>query len=120
MHLQDLDINAPVPQPAPAAPGDRAGRGGGRPQKPIGQGSIDWVKTFRAAKDRRRTELLHRDERTAHARERAVFEGVPQANGVAERFVRTVRSECLDWPLILDRQHPSNSRTPSRVKYLTT
>ena len=50
MHLQDLDMNAPVPPPAPAAPGGRAGRGGGRPQKPIGQGSIDWVKTFRAAK----------------------------------------------------------------------
>jgi putative transposase len=29
----------------------------------------------------------------------------PQANGVAERFVRTVRSECLDWLLILDRHH---------------
>jgi putative transposase len=29
----------------------------------------------------------------------------PQANGVAERFVRTVRSECLDWLLILNRQH---------------
>jgi putative transposase len=29
----------------------------------------------------------------------------PQANGVAERFVRTVRSECLDWLLILDQQH---------------
>jgi putative transposase len=29
----------------------------------------------------------------------------PQANGVAERFVRTVRSECLDWLLILNPQH---------------
>ena len=29
----------------------------------------------------------------------------PQANGIAERFVRTVRSECLDWLLILDQQH---------------
>jgi sugar phosphate isomerase/epimerase len=46
MHLQDLDMNAPVPSPVPG----RAGRGGGRPQKPIGKGSIDWVKTFRAAR----------------------------------------------------------------------
>jgi putative transposase len=29
----------------------------------------------------------------------------PQANGVAERFVRTVRSECLDWLLILNQSH---------------
>ena len=29
----------------------------------------------------------------------------PQANGVAERFVRTVRSECLDWLLILNQGH---------------
>jgi transposase InsO family protein len=29
----------------------------------------------------------------------------PQANGVAERFVRTARSECLDWLLILDEHH---------------
>jgi transposase InsO family protein len=29
----------------------------------------------------------------------------PPANGVAERFVRTVRSACLDWLLILDQQH---------------
>ena len=29
----------------------------------------------------------------------------PQANGVAERFVRTARSECLDWMLILNQQH---------------
>src|SRR5688572_25063078 len=29
----------------------------------------------------------------------------PQANGVAERFVRTARLECLDWVLILNLQH---------------
>jgi putative transposase len=29
----------------------------------------------------------------------------PQVNSVAERFVRTVRSECLDWLLILNDQH---------------
>ena len=30
---------------------------------------------------------------------------VPEANGIAERFVRTVRSECLDWLLILNAGH---------------
>jgi putative transposase len=29
----------------------------------------------------------------------------PKANAIAERFVRTLRSECLDWLLILDRRH---------------
>ncbi len=43
MHLQDVDMNAPVP---PA----EGGRGGRRPQLPVGSGSIDWVKTFTAAK----------------------------------------------------------------------
>ena len=54
MHLQDVDMNAPVPPPPPPDPNAPAGRGrggrGGRPQKPVGQGTIDWVKTFQAAK----------------------------------------------------------------------
>jgi putative transposase len=29
----------------------------------------------------------------------------PGANRIAERFVRTVRSECLDWLLILNTPH---------------
>jgi len=54
MHVQDVDMNAPVPPPPPPDPNAPAGRGrggrGGRPQKPVGQGTIDWVKTFQAAK----------------------------------------------------------------------
>jgi sugar phosphate isomerase/epimerase len=44
MHLQDVDMNAPVPPPA------AGGRVGRRPQVAIGKGTIDWVKTFTAAK----------------------------------------------------------------------
>jgi sugar phosphate isomerase/epimerase len=44
MHLQDVDMNAPVPPPVA---GGRAGR---RPQVTVGKGTIDWVKTFTAAK----------------------------------------------------------------------
>jgi putative transposase len=29
----------------------------------------------------------------------------PQANAYAERFVRTIRAQCLDWLLILGRRH---------------
>ena len=49
MHLQDIDMNAPIPVQKPK--GARGGRGGARrPQVAVGQGSIDWVKTFTAAK----------------------------------------------------------------------
>lgn len=44
MHLQDVDMNAPIPPPSPG------GRPGRRPQVALGKGSIDWVKTFRAAR----------------------------------------------------------------------
>jgi sugar phosphate isomerase/epimerase len=47
MHLQDVDMNAPAPSPKVAKAGRRGGR---RPQVAVGQGSIDWVKTFTAAK----------------------------------------------------------------------
>jgi putative transposase len=35
----------------------------------------------------------------------------PEANGIAERFVRTVRSECLDWFLIVSAQHLERALT---------
>ncbi len=56
MHVQDVDLNAtpPLPPaPAPGAPagGGAGGRGRGRGvQTSVGKGSIDWVKTFTAAK----------------------------------------------------------------------
>jgi sugar phosphate isomerase/epimerase len=45
MHVQDVDMNAPLPPPPP-----EGGRGRGRGQVPVGKGTIDWVKTFRAAR----------------------------------------------------------------------
>jgi sugar phosphate isomerase/epimerase len=56
MHLQDVDLNATPPPPPPPAPGQPArggGGGGGRGrgvQTAVGKGSIDWKKTFQAAK----------------------------------------------------------------------
>ena len=44
MHLQDVDLNA---SPSPQTGQPARGRG---VQTPVGKGSIDWVKTFRAAR----------------------------------------------------------------------
>ena len=52
MHLQDVDLNATPPPPPEGQPA-RGGGGGGRGrgvQTSVGKGSIDWVKTFKAAK----------------------------------------------------------------------
>jgi putative transposase len=35
----------------------------------------------------------------------------PQTNGIAERFVRTARAECLDWLLILNAAHLKRALT---------
>jgi hypothetical protein len=37
--------------------------------------------------------------------------GIPEANGIAERFVRTVRSKCLDRLLIVNRRHLERTLT---------
>jgi len=51
MHLQDVDLNATPPPPPAGQPARGGGRGRGRGvATPVGKGSIDWVKTFRAAK----------------------------------------------------------------------
>jgi len=60
--------------------------------------------------------LIRDRDRKFTSRFDAVFEGqrvrvvrtpvqAPEANGIAERFVLTARSECLDWLLILNRRH---------------
>jgi sugar phosphate isomerase/epimerase len=47
MHLQDVDLNATPPPPADGQP-PRDGRRG--VQAAVGKGSVDWVRTFQAAK----------------------------------------------------------------------
>jgi putative transposase len=39
----------------------------------------------------------------------------PESNGIAERFVRTARSECLDWLLILNAGHLERTLTASLI-----
>jgi putative transposase len=39
----------------------------------------------------------------------------PETNGIAERFVRTARSECLDWLLILSARHLERALTDSLI-----
>jgi len=74
---------------------------------------LTWTSTERSA----RLRFLIRDRDSKYPRDfDTVFrsEGIeiirtpvraPKANAIAERFVRTIRSECLDWLLILNRRH---------------
>ena len=55
MHLQGVDLNAPMPAPrggggAPAAGAGRNGAGGRGPGLAVGHDSLDWAKIFMAAK----------------------------------------------------------------------
>ena len=62
MHLQDVDLSEAAQAAAPPSPAPAQGAGGagtmaggqgggrGRGQRPVGKGSIDWAKTFAAAK----------------------------------------------------------------------
>jgi hypothetical protein len=52
MHLQGVDLNAPLPAASggQGAPGGRAGRAGGRAGLAVGKDSLDWAKIFGAAK----------------------------------------------------------------------
>jgi sugar phosphate isomerase/epimerase len=51
MHVQDVDLNAtPPPPPADAPQRQNQNRRGRGVQTSVGKGSIDWVKTFQAAK----------------------------------------------------------------------
>jgi putative transposase len=43
----------------------------------------------------------------------------PKANAYAERWVRTVRAECLDWTLIWNRNHPQRVLTQYVEHYNT-
>jgi sugar phosphate isomerase/epimerase len=49
IHLQDVDLNATPPPPPPGQTGRGGGRGRGV-QTSVGKGSIDWIKTFQAAR----------------------------------------------------------------------
>lgn len=51
MHLQDVDLNATPPPPPAGQPARGGGGGRGRGvQTSVGKGSIDWVRTFQAAR----------------------------------------------------------------------
>jgi putative transposase len=45
--------------------------------------------------------------------------GAPKANAHAERWVRTVRAECLDWVLVWNRRHPHHVLTAFLEHYNT-
>jgi putative transposase len=55
--------------------------------------------------------IRDRDGKFTTAFDAVLAAAEPRANAYAERWVRTVRAECLDWPLIWNRRHLHNVLT---------
>jgi putative transposase len=87
------------------------------PQTQIGAGSPSRLATSASFFAEHQIRFLIRDRdskycgpfdevfRSEHIRILRTPVRAPRANAVAERFVRTVSAECLDWLLILNRRH---------------
>ena len=76
MHVQDIDMNAPLPPPPPDADVEDAATAR-RPS--VGKGTIDWVEDVHRGEEGRREELLRRADLGADRAERRVSQDAQRA-----------------------------------------